>query len=247
MGANPAERLAVVDRLHLFFVQIRVLRAQRLIGELQVWIRGHVAFAGGERVVARPERDAAVGGDQHEAAMMRHVARGPRSQHERQADRESGERQRLPLPEQPQAGQRDEEQRGRPHEDGQPGDDTQDQGDFQEGLPGLRERVAEQEREAETDGPEQRLAEGIAGDPDQRRVHRRNGRRGDRRRSAAQPERGERNHDHAERADDRLRDLHGRRHRLDGAGAPPPTSDRKNGYPGARPNGSTGPFFTCSS
>ena len=33
-------------------------------------VRGHVAFADGQRMVAGPERHAAVGRDHHEAAMV---------------------------------------------------------------------------------------------------------------------------------------------------------------------------------
>ena len=68
-------------------------RASAWFAILRVRIGRHVAFAGRQRIVARPERDAAVGGDDHEPAVVLVVANRPRRQHQQQPEPERGERQ----------------------------------------------------------------------------------------------------------------------------------------------------------
>src|SRR5689334_10674761 len=88
MRADPAERLAVVDRLHFFFAELRVATLQRVLLGLERQVGGKVTVADREWMVSRPECDAPFRGDEYESAIMNVIAYRPGRHHQHRAEKD---------------------------------------------------------------------------------------------------------------------------------------------------------------
>ena len=116
------ERLAIVDRLELLGRQRPgAARAARRSARFMLGVRRQVALAAGQRVVAGPERDAALGRDQHEAPVHARVPGGPGRDDQARRRRAPRRPATRAANQQPQRGERQEEQHGRPRQGGEPG------------------------------------------------------------------------------------------------------------------------------
>ena len=116
-------------------------------------------------MIPRPERDAALGGDQHEAAVLARVPDGPRHDDQRAREREQHDAAPLALPGQPERGERKEEEHRRPRQDGESGQRAG--GQVQAAAPPIQREDGDA---GEGQHAEERLAPDVCRRPYQRRV-----------------------------------------------------------------------------